>query len=122
MRAAQGQELVTRDEPVRAEVYGEYARIQAAEKEAASSVTMLALVNRAAARLEIAPPTTEPINETKAAKPVVELTELPNEPAITTASEIAATDQETKPNSTDIVSAPAATSEASTDDNLSFPL
>ena len=55
MRATQGQELVTRDEPVRAEVYGEFARIQAAEKAAASTVTMLALVNRAQARLELAP-------------------------------------------------------------------
>ena len=36
MRATQGQELVTRDEPVRAEVFGEFARIQAAEKAAAS--------------------------------------------------------------------------------------
>ncbi len=53
MRAAQGQELVTRDEPSRAEVYGEFARIQAAEKEAASSVTMLALVNRTHARIEL---------------------------------------------------------------------
>jgi hypothetical protein len=38
------------------EVLGEFARIQAAEKEAASSVTMLALVNRAQARLELAAP------------------------------------------------------------------
>jgi membrane protein len=56
MRATQGQELVTRDEPVRVEVLGEFARIQAAEKEAASTVTMLALVNRAHARLELAAP------------------------------------------------------------------
>ncbi len=56
MRATQGQELVTRDEPVRIEVLGEFARIQDAEKEAASSVTMLALVNRAHARLELASP------------------------------------------------------------------
>jgi membrane protein len=56
MRATQGQELVTRDEPARAEVYGEFARIQNAEKQAASAVTMLALVHRAQARLDIAPP------------------------------------------------------------------
>ena len=56
MRATQGQELVTRDEPVRIEVLGEFARIQAAEKEAASHVTMLTLVNRADARLELAFP------------------------------------------------------------------
>ncbi|HEX5218162.1 MAG TPA: YhjD/YihY/BrkB family envelope integrity protein [Verrucomicrobiae bacterium] len=56
MRATQGQELVTRDEPVRIEVLGEFARIQEAEKEAASRVTMLTLVNRADARLELAFP------------------------------------------------------------------
>jgi len=47
MRASQGQELETRDEPTRSEVYGEYHRIEEAERLAASSVTMLALVNRA---------------------------------------------------------------------------
>jgi membrane protein len=58
MRATQGQELVTRGEPAREEVYGEFARIQEAEKHAATAVTILALVNRAQARLEIAPPPT----------------------------------------------------------------
>ena len=60
---ARGQELLTRDEPVREEVYGEFARIQAAEKLAASSITMLALVHRADARLELNPPAreTEPL-------------------------------------------------------------
>lgn len=56
MRATNGQELVTRDEPIREEVYGEFARIQEAEKQAAASVTMLVLVNRAQARLEITAP------------------------------------------------------------------
>jgi membrane protein len=50
---ARGQELQTRNEPVREEVYGEFARIQEAEKQAASSITMLALVHRADARLEL---------------------------------------------------------------------
>ncbi|MEI7935714.1 MAG: YhjD/YihY/BrkB family envelope integrity protein [Verrucomicrobiota bacterium] len=50
LRASQGQELATRDEPARAEVYGEFHRIEEAERQAASSVTMLALVNRAQAR------------------------------------------------------------------------
>jgi hypothetical protein len=53
---ARGQELLTRNEPVREEVYGEFARIQEAEKHAASSITMLALVHRAEARLELTPP------------------------------------------------------------------
>ncbi len=56
MRALQGQELVTRDEPVREEVYGEFARIQEAEKKVASGVSMSALVNRAEARLQISTP------------------------------------------------------------------
>jgi hypothetical protein len=56
MRATLGQELFTRDEPVRSEVYGEFARIQEAEREAASAVTMLALVHRAQARLELEAP------------------------------------------------------------------
>jgi membrane protein len=50
LRASQGQELATRDEPTRAEVYGEFHRIQEAERQASSSVTMLALVNRAQAQ------------------------------------------------------------------------
>jgi membrane protein len=53
---ARGQELRTRDEPVREEVYGEFARIEEAEKHAASSITMLALVHRADARLQLTPP------------------------------------------------------------------
>lgn len=62
MRATQGQELVTREEPVREEVFGEFARIQAAEKAAATTVSMLALVQRADARLGIPAPA-EPVNE-----------------------------------------------------------
>lgn len=54
MRATHGQEPATRDEPVRVEVLGEFARIQAAERDAAISVTMLALVNRAHERLQLA--------------------------------------------------------------------
>jgi len=57
--AGSGQELFLSDEPARAEVYGEFARIEEAECQAAASVTMLALVNRAQARLEIAAPQSE---------------------------------------------------------------
>jgi membrane protein len=56
MRTSPGQELPMRDEPARREVYGEFARIEEAERQAAASVTMLALVNRAQARPEIAAP------------------------------------------------------------------
>ena len=47
LRATQGQELETRDEPIRNELYGEFNRIEDAERAAASSVTMLALARRA---------------------------------------------------------------------------
>jgi len=46
MRSSAGHEVATRDEPSRKEVFGEFQRILDAEREAASSVTMLALVNR----------------------------------------------------------------------------
>jgi len=52
MRASQGQELATRDEPMRAEVLGEFCRIQEAERKAAASVSMLALAHRAEERIE----------------------------------------------------------------------
>ena len=46
MRTGTGQELPLRDEPSLAGIYGEFARIEKAEREAASSISMLALVNR----------------------------------------------------------------------------
>ena len=46
LRASPGQELATRDELASREVYGEFQRIEEAERQAATSVTMLALVNR----------------------------------------------------------------------------
>lgn len=52
LRGGQGQELSTREEPARAEVYGEFQRIQEAERQAASSINMLALVQRAQAQLQ----------------------------------------------------------------------
>src|SRR5579885_1690459 len=48
----QGQETATRDEPSRAEVLGEFARIEEAERTAASAITLLALANRAPKQLE----------------------------------------------------------------------
>jgi membrane protein len=75
---ARGQELHMRDEPVREEVYGEFARIQEAEKNAASSITMLALVHRADARLQLAPP---PKKETEALPELVPAVKPPAEPS-----------------------------------------
>ncbi len=56
MRAAHGQELATRDEPTRLEVYGEFQKIQEAERRAAASVSMLALATRAEAQLQSGQP------------------------------------------------------------------
>jgi membrane protein len=56
MRTGSGQELPMPDELSRAEVFGEFARIEEAERQAASSVTVLALVNRSPAWAEIAAP------------------------------------------------------------------
>ncbi len=53
MRAGTGQELPSQDEPMRAEVYGEFARIEKAERRVASAVTMFALVNRTHGHMEI---------------------------------------------------------------------
>jgi len=47
LRASHGQELATRDEPARVEVFGEFSRIESAERQAGASVSLLALVNRA---------------------------------------------------------------------------
>jgi membrane protein len=52
MRAAQGQELTTRDEPTRPEVFGEFQRIQEAERQAAASVSLYALAQRAQAQFQ----------------------------------------------------------------------
>ncbi|MBU6409025.1 MAG: YihY family inner membrane protein [Verrucomicrobia bacterium] len=46
MRMGGGQELPRQDGSLRAEVYGEFARIEEAERQTASAVTLLALVNR----------------------------------------------------------------------------
>jgi DNA-binding IscR family transcriptional regulator len=50
MRATQGQDLATRDEPTRSEVYGEFTRIEEVERAASSAVTILALAHRASAK------------------------------------------------------------------------
>jgi membrane protein len=66
MRTGGGQELPSQNEPVRAEVYGEFARIEEAERQAAASMTMLVLVNRAQARLELTPPSPTATSSTDA--------------------------------------------------------
>jgi membrane protein len=121
MRATQGQELVTRDEPVRLEVFGEFARIQAAEKEAASAVTIRALVNRAHARLEIAP-LAELEKEIKPTTKPASMTELPQEPAAAAAPEIATTQSEIESISSPNIASAAPMAESSVNDDQTFPL
>ncbi len=124
MRATQGQELVTRDEPAGMEVYGEFARIQAAEKEAASSLTMLALVNRAQARLEIATRVAAEVGP-RPTPAAIELTELPEEPtatAVASAAPETTAVKQTKPSPPASISSTAPTAGSPTDDNQSFPL
>ncbi len=59
MRSGNGEETATRDEPARAEVLGEFARIEAAERETASRISLLHLVNRARKQIGDAPPETD---------------------------------------------------------------
>jgi len=60
MRTGTGQELPLRDEPALAGIYGEFARIEQAERAAASSISMLALVNRPPVSATLAAPVAEP--------------------------------------------------------------
>lgn len=139
LRSAQGQEVATRDEPVRAEVLGEFARIQAAEESAATSVSMLALVHRAQARLELAPaipadakaipPAPEPETETETLPPLSEAlsesdSETPPEtPAATITEAIAAAEAPpAAPPKTKPEPPPEAKPEEPSEDKLDFPL
>jgi membrane protein len=121
MRATHGQELITRDEPMRAEVLGEFARIQAAEKAAAASVTMLALVSRPPGRLEIA----IPAEGRKAFEPVlIEKTIASGEPVmVPTAKTFVPEDiQSVKAVAAPEIVTASPTAESTTNDNQSFPL
>jgi len=56
LRTGTGQELPLREEPALAEIYGEFTRIEKAEREAASSISLLALANRVPMRAALAEP------------------------------------------------------------------
>ena len=121
MRATHGQELITRDEPMRAEVLGEFARIQAAEKAAAASVTMLALVSRPSVRLEIA----TPADGSKAIEPVlIDKTISVGEPVMAPTAKTFVTEdiQPVKPGAVPEIVTASPTAESTTNDNQSFPL
>ena len=73
LRTGGGQELPLSENPALAEIYGEFARIEKAERETASSISLLALANRVPPRAEIAAPkTVEVEKQISAAAPVVE--------------------------------------------------
>ena len=56
LRTGVGQELPLRDEPALADIYGEFTRIEKAEREAASTISLLALANRVPLRASLAEP------------------------------------------------------------------
>ena len=126
MRATVGQELFTRDEPVRAEVLGEFARIQEAEKLAASSVTMLALVSRAEARMQLTPPVPDDQDEkmvsglSPGAAPVIDLKE--HSASIKPKTKGPATGEKEAAHSQSDASLDKPTATSSADDLESFPL
>jgi membrane protein len=143
LRAGGGQELPSQNEPVRAEVYGEFARIEEAERQAASSVTMLALVNRAQARLEIAapptiesssssspaafsesdePPGTKDENEAKEPSGVIEEANTAAEYPDIEAPQQSISDKGARPVADSNIAPISPTATSSTDANESFPL
>ncbi len=74
MRTGGGQELPLSENPALAEIYGEFARIEQAERETATTISLLALANRVPPRAEIAAPKiVETEKQIPAAAPVVEL-------------------------------------------------
>ncbi len=72
MRTGTGQELPMREEPALAEIYGEFARIEQAERNAASTVSLLALTNRVPPRAALAEPQTVAAEKTVFVAPGVE--------------------------------------------------
>jgi len=77
MRATGSQPLPRREEPATREVLGEFERIQAAERQAAAAVSLLALVHRTQARLQLAAPDTSAAALRSARPAAVAVPELP---------------------------------------------
>ena len=70
MRTGTGQELPLRDEPALAGIYGEFARIEQAERTAASSISMLALINRPPVPAALAAPERDEVEKLPPAAPI----------------------------------------------------
>ena len=81
VRSVSQPEVFARPEPVRDEIYGEFARIEEAERVAAAAISLRALVDRAQARLAApvltltlpATSDTNPVPETKPAPAIIDL-------------------------------------------------
>src|SRR5665213_3913222 len=56
LRTGTGQELPMSEAPALAEIYGEFARIEQAERNAAAGISLLALTSRVPARAALAEP------------------------------------------------------------------
>jgi len=65
LRAGQGQELATRDDPARMEIYGEFEKILEAERKAASCVTVLTMASRAEELLRLDGPARKAVADGK---------------------------------------------------------
>src|ERR1017187_9113220 len=72
MRTGTGQELPMREEPALAEIYGEFARIELAERNAAAGISLLALTNRVPPRAALVEPKTAAPEKPVFIAPVVE--------------------------------------------------
>ena len=72
LRTGTGQELPMHEEPALAEIYGEFARIEAAERTAASGITLLTLINRVPPHAVLAEPQAVVPEKTVFTTPVVE--------------------------------------------------
>ncbi len=72
MRTGTGQELPLREEPALAEIYGEFARIEMAERNAAAGISLLALANRIAPRVALVEPKYDAPEKPAFTAPVVE--------------------------------------------------
>jgi membrane protein len=79
LRTGTGQELPLREEPALAEIYGEFARIEKAEREAASSISLLALARRVPLHTIAVEPKTVQIEEKI---PEVEIISEPEKPEV----------------------------------------
>lgn len=128
MRTGSGQELPVSDVPGMAEIYGEFARIEQAERNAAAGVTVLTLTNRMTQRTElIEPPKSATPEKTFAGAVVVETTpaaeptEPPKSPAFPEKAEtpdpvVEQKEPPTEPNG------PLRRETARPDENMDFPL